>query len=267
MRQEKTFQWNSRDYAQHSSAQQEWAQELIARLNLSGNESILDIGCGDGKVTAQIAGELPRGTVVGIDSSENMISFAKEKYPESEFSNLVFEQMDATELDFENRFDLAFSNAALHWVKDHPAVLRGVKRALKPRGKILFQMGGEGNAAEIIRILQINLKKNEWQPYFTDFTFPYRFYSPVQYREWLRILGFIASRVEIIPKQMRHQNKTALVGWIRTTWLPYTRRIPAHLRDKFIEEIAETYLKYIAWKPGKQILVQMVRLEVEAQKK
>ena len=118
--------WNAEDYAKNSSAQLKWAQELIEKLALQGGESVLDIGCGDGKITSQLALAADNGNVVGIDQSEEMIRLASERFPSAKYPNLSFLCMDATGISLSRKFDVGFSNAALHWVKDHAKALRGV---------------------------------------------------------------------------------------------------------------------------------------------
>src|SRR5579863_3774829 len=111
---EKKFQsakWNAADYAANSVVQQAWARELIAKLHLRGDEHILDVGCGDGKVTAEISHAVPRGSVMGVDASAEMIAFAKKTFPAKEFPNLEFHVMDARQIQFARQFDLLFSNA------------------------------------------------------------------------------------------------------------------------------------------------------------
>ncbi len=125
------FQWNASDYAKNSSAQQAWARELITKLELNGKEALLDIGCGDGKVTAEIAQVLTEGTVIGVDSSKEMVQLAKQNFPPKSWPNLSFDQQDAQHLNFKEQFDVIFSNAALHWVLDHTPVLIGIYQALK----------------------------------------------------------------------------------------------------------------------------------------
>ncbi len=131
------YRWNAQDYAQNSQAQQQWAKELTAQLQLSGRETVLDLGCGDGKVTAEIATIVDRGTVVGIDNSAAMIELAQGRYPEQQHPNLSFRVMDAGSLSFTECFDVVFSNAVLHWVKHHQPVIGGLYRSLKSGGKIL----------------------------------------------------------------------------------------------------------------------------------
>lgn len=100
--------WNAADYAAHSSVQQAWARELMAKLALRGGEHLLDLGCGDGKVTAEIAQALPRGSATGVDASPQMIEFAKKTFPTRRFSNLEFHVMDARQISFPRSFDLVF---------------------------------------------------------------------------------------------------------------------------------------------------------------
>jgi trans-aconitate 2-methyltransferase len=138
---EEPTHWDPEDYARHSGAQLAWAEELIGKLLLRGAERVLDIGSGDGKVTALLAGKVPRGWVVGIDSSADMVATARLRFPPNLHGNIRFLLMDAASMDLEDRFDIAFSSATLHWVKDQSAVLRGVRRCLEPAGRILFQMG------------------------------------------------------------------------------------------------------------------------------
>ena len=99
--------WNAADYAANSTVQQTWARELIARLKLGGDEHILDVGCGDGKVTAEIARALPRGSVTGMDASPQMIEFAKKTFPASAFPNMRFRVMDARKIKFDRQFDFS----------------------------------------------------------------------------------------------------------------------------------------------------------------
>ncbi len=203
MKKPRKYTWNAEDYAKHSSTQHEWAKELIPKLRLSGNESLLDIGCGDGKISAMLATSLPDGCVVGIDNSEEMINLARRSFPQRDYPNLKFQVMDARALTFQNQFDRVFSNAALHWVINHRPVLEGVQRSLKSGGRLLFQMGGKGNAQDVLAILDELLIENRWRKFFENFTFPYGFYTPEEYEAWLRDVGLKPERVELIQKDMR----------------------------------------------------------------
>jgi trans-aconitate 2-methyltransferase len=259
-----SYQWNAIDYAKSSGIQQEWARELISKLSLKGNETLLDIGSGDGKVTAEIAMHLPKGSVIGIDSSQEMIKLAQNMYPADAFVNLRFQLMDANNLKFENKFDIVFSNATLHWIFDHRPVLNGINKCLKPGGKMLLQMGGRGNADEVMKVLKKLISKDEWNKYFCEFNFSYGFHDPDNYSKWLRGAGLNAKRVELIPKDAEHQGRSGLEAWIRTTWLPYTHQVPEEEREIFIKQLADGYLKDYPVDENGVVHVKMVRLEVEA---
>jgi trans-aconitate 2-methyltransferase len=264
MKEENIFVWDAKDYAKHSSTQQTWARELISKLNLNGHESVLDVGCGDGKITAEIVGYVPDGAVVGVDSSKEMIELAREGFTQDKYPNLSFQVTDARYLPFQERFDVVFSNAALHWIKDHRPVIAGIQKSLKPGGRILLQMGGKGNAESILSVLEEMMSENEWCQYFSDFAFSYGFYDPEEYTVWIREAGLNPIRVELIPKTMSYDKRDSLTGWVRTTWLPYTERVPDQRREEFITRLIDKYIeKYPLDREGK-IHINMMRLEVEA---
>ena len=258
-----TAQWNAHDYSRHSSEQQKWAHELIDKLNLSGTEHLLDVGCGDGKVTAAIARLLPRGRAVGVDVSPDMIAFARMHFP---IDNLSFMQMDASSLNFEGRFDVVFSNAAIHWITDHRPVLRGIARSLKPGGRVLLQMGGRGCASEMVAAMTEVTRRPEWSEFFQSFLFPYGFYSPDDYRQWMPEAGLTVERAELIEKDMTHSSIEAFAGWIRTTWMPWTHSVPESRRDSFIAQAVKYYLSQHPRDDQGRVHVKMVRLEVSAQR-
>ncbi|MDP1771414.1 MAG: methyltransferase domain-containing protein [Methylobacter sp.] len=261
-----TYSWNAKDYERNSLAQQKWARELIANLNLTGAEDILDLGCGDGKVSAEIASLVGDGSVVGVDNSRQMIELAKEKYPQNQRPNLSFQVMDASDLSFEGCFDMVFSNAVLHWVKNHKPVVEGLYKSLRVGGKILLRMGGKGDAEGILSVMNEVRAANKWAQYFTGFEFPFTFLGVDDYQVLLKEAGFSIIRVELIPKDMTHDGKSGLEGWIRTTWLPYTERIPKEMRDDFIEEVSANYLAKVPLGTDGNAHVAMVMIEVEAEK-
>jgi trans-aconitate 2-methyltransferase len=264
--QQKKYSWNAEDYAKNSSSQYKWAQELIPKLKLSGSEALLDIGCGDGKITAAVAKCLPQGHVVGIDNSEDMINLARHSFPQERYPNLSFQRMDARAITLQEKFDRAFSNAALHWIIDQQSVLHGVQQSLKDGGRLLFQMGGKGNAQDIISTLSPLLDSEPWRKFFSNFSFPYGFYGPEEYTTWLLEAKLKPERVELLQKDMKLQGKEGLAGWIRTTWLPYTEKAPPELRDKFIETIVNNYIAKYPLDTTGIAHIRMVRLEVEASK-
>jgi trans-aconitate 2-methyltransferase len=261
-----SYAWDAKDYAKNSANQYAWAQELIPKLKLKGDEALLDVGCGDGKITAEIAKALPHGRVVGVDSSSGMINLAQNTFPQKSNANLSFELMDARKLTFQEAFDVVFSNAALHWIVDQATVLQGVQRSLKVGGRLLFQMAGKGNAKDVLSLFDELLVESRWKRFFEGFSFPYAFLSTEEYRMLLANTGLTALRVELFPKDMKFTGGEGLAGWVRTTWLPFTERIPVERRDDFVWEIVNRYLERFPADSQGVVHLGMIRLEVEAQK-
>jgi trans-aconitate methyltransferase len=164
-----THEFDGNKYKKASAHQKEWGSNIISELNLKGTERVLDLGCGDGVLTSQIADLLPDGEAVGLDASKGMIDVAREK----ERGNLRFILKDIDDLDFIDEFDLVFSNAALHWVKDHHRLLRNVRRALHKDGAIRFNFAAEGNCAAFFKVVREVMTLDRFREYFSDFEWPW----------------------------------------------------------------------------------------------
>jgi len=304
----KNVNWNAADYAANSAVQQTWARELIARLNLRGDERVLDVGCGDGKVSAEIARAVPNGLVVGVDASAEMIAFARKQFPAKRNPNLTFRVCDARKInpgalfspsppskeekaglrrrsnsnsellapalsplgrgegDKTALFDVVFSNAALHWVDDHRAFLRGVASVLKAGGRLVVSCGGKRNAQDVFVALRPELRLKRWRRFFRRIPKPYFFHSPADYEKWLPQFGFKSLGVRLVPKDAVYAGRDKFVAWLRTTWLPYVQRVPENLREEFIAAVTDRYLAKHPPDPGDKVHVRMVRLEIEAER-
>src|SRR5262245_51153199 len=145
-----SFEFDAQYYQRASAHQQEWGLRLIAELNLQGHERILDVGSGDGSLTRQLAAGVPRGSVLGLDASAQMVEAARTK----EGPNLRFVRMDILDAEFREEFDVVFSSATLHWVKDHGRVLDVLYRAVRAGGVVRICFAGEGNCACLIAVLR-----------------------------------------------------------------------------------------------------------------
>jgi len=262
-----TQRWDPEVYAKSSTAQQRWAQELLSKISIRGNEKILDIGCGDGKITAEIAHLVLEGSVLGIDNSAEMIGFAQSKFPPVSWPNLTFQYGNASDLHFVAEFDLVLSFACLHSIRDHRPVLEGINKSLKQGGRTLMQFGGMGNAAEIIEGVDEIISEETWSGYFKGFKFPYGFFGPEEYLTWLDRAGLNALRVELVQKDMAQSGREGLASWFKTTWLPYIEKVPKDLRGDFIYEVVDRYVLVHPIDYDGIIHVGMVRLEVEAEKR
>jgi trans-aconitate methyltransferase len=258
--------WDAADYAANSVVQQTWARELIAKLNLRGDESILDVGCGDGKVTAELARASPDGLVVGTDASPQMIAFAKRTFPAKKNPNLKFQVMDARKIKFARQFDVIFSNAALHWVDDHEKVLRGAATVLKPGGRLVVSCGGKGNAQDVFVALRPEIRLKRWREFFKKMPTPYFFYAPDDYKKWLPKFGFKIEKLKLAPKHATYNGAEGFATWLRTTWIPYVQRVPENVREEFIAAVTQRYLAKHPPDADGKVHVKMVRLEIDAVK-
>ena len=192
-----------------------------------------------------------------------MLSLATKKFEDGNLPNLKFKKMDATSMVFNNEFDIIFSNAALHWVTNHQPVLQGIHDALKPSGKVLVQMGGKGNVAQVRESVEETIKEGQWIEYFVNFTFPYGFYAPEEYEPWLKQAGFKVDYIYLIPKDMVHEGREKFKGWFRTTWLPYINCVPSGKQEEFIETIIENHIENNPPNHKGKIINKMQRLEFQ----
>jgi len=143
-------EFDGQKHEKDSAHQQAWGERLVAELDLKGSERVLDLGCGDGRVTAQLAALVPDGEVVGIDASRGMLEVARGKTG----PNLSFRLLDIDDLDYEDASDVIFSNATLHWILDHPRFLLNMRRAFREDGVLRFNFGGEGNCVHLVRVVR-----------------------------------------------------------------------------------------------------------------
>lgn len=184
-------EFNGDEYKKASTHQKEWGNKIISELTLNGNERILDLGCGDGALTAQLAARVPRGSVLGIDASQNMIDSALQYT----MPNLAFQLKDINSLDYKEEFDLIFSNAALHWVKNHPALLSNSYKSLKKGGELRFNFAGDGNCSTFFKVVRAAMEIPQYRRYFLNFEWPW--YMPVcqEYETMVKKLPFVEARV------------------------------------------------------------------------
>lgn len=258
--------WDAAKYRKNSQNQYKWGVELAKKANIKAGESVLDVGCGDGKITAIIAKMAKGGKTVGADSSAKMLKMAKKMFPVSSNKNLRFIKKRAQNIDFKGEFDVVISNACMHWIKEQAKVLKRISAALIPGGRVFIQMGGNGNAGTMTKIVEAMTLQKDWKKYFKKPYFTYFFPSPAEYKMLLTQNGLKPVNVYLQPKVAKHKGVEGLFAWIETTWLPYTHKVPASMRDRFINEAVEKFIKATK-QVGKSIIkMSMMRLQVEAVK-
>lgn len=184
-------EWDATTYHRVSNPQFGWGRRVLDRVPLRGDETVVDAGCGSGRLTAELLARLPAGRVIAVDRSENMLRVAREHLGPRFGDRVSFLCRDLAALDLDEAADVVFSTATFHWVLDHPALFRAVFRALKPSGRLVAQCGGGPNlerlhdrAAELAATLP-------FAPFFADWTGPWEFADDVTTRDRLHAAGFV----------------------------------------------------------------------------
>jgi trans-aconitate methyltransferase len=220
-------QWNSSRYDKNARFVSDLGKPVLELLNPQPGERILDLACGDGVLTEKI---IARGAnVIGVDASSDMVAAARKRGMDARV-------VDAYQLDFHSEFDAVFSNAALHWMKRDPdAVIQGVRRALKPGGRFVAEMGGHGNVAAITVALCATLENRGVKDPVA--IMPWYYPSPDEYRERLNRAGFKTEYIELIPRPT--PLPTGIRGWLETFATPLTHSVPKESREDFLDEVTE----------------------------
>ena len=192
--------WQPDEYARHAGFVPAYGSALVDLLDPQQGERVLDLGCGDGSLTAEI---VARGaTVLGIDASPEMAAAARARGIDARVMNVA-------ELVFDNEFDAAFSNAVLHWVHAYDGVLAGVHRALKPRGRFVAELGGHGNCGAIVLALRVALGQHG-----CPVELPWYYPTAAEYRGHLERNGFIVDDITLFPRLT--PLPTGVGGWLDT---------------------------------------------------
>ncbi len=215
--------WNAEVYAANAAFVPNLGAGVLDWLAPQPGERILDLGCGDGQLTAKIAAA--GAQVVGVDASPDMVEGAIRRGIDARVGN-------AEDLTFNSEFDAVFSNAALHWVRNQDAMMAGVKRALKPGGRFVAEMGGLGNIAAIRTALVAVLGRHG----LTGIEEAENYYpAPQIYAARLSAHGFSVQRIELIPRPT--PLATGMAAWLTTFRKGVIDAVPEHLRARVIEEV------------------------------
>jgi 2-isopropylmalate synthase len=244
-------QWDAEEYVNHASFVTALAGDVIELLNPQSGERILDVGCGDGELTAALQ---DKGcSLVGIDASVSMVESTKRR-------GLEAYVVDGQELDFHNEFDAVFSNAALHWLLQPEKVIKGVYEGLKAKGRFVAEFGGDGNIAALLKAMQDVFNEHEE---FGQFKSPWFFPNTEEYKVLLEKEGFEVNIIELISRP------TPLTSGI-SKWLEiFAEGITAHLtmeQRKIFIGLVEDKLRPILYSEKEGWVADYVRLRFDATK-
>jgi trans-aconitate 2-methyltransferase len=243
-------EWDAEAYHRVSDTQADWGLEVLDRLPLRGDETVLDAGCGSGRVTYVLAERLPRGRVIAVDASVDMVRKAREVLPE----RCEVIQADLAELELERPVDAIFSNAVFHWVLDHDRLFARLHAALRPGGRLTAQCGGEGNVAALVRAAGELSREQPFAPHFEGWTKPWTFSSAESAAGRLERAGFTAVRCRLEPKTVTPADARAFL--LTVSLAVHLDRLPAELQDPFVDEMLERLPNPLA--------LDYVRLNIDA---
>lgn len=256
-------EWHAGDYHRQSGLQQAMAEEQLSRLTLTGREQVLDVGCGDGKITAAIAARLPQGAVLGIDPSRDMIAFASSRFGPSTHANLRFEVADARRLPYRDQFDLVVSFNALHWVPEQEAALGSIRAALKSEGRALLRQVPSGPRASLEDVIEEVRQRPRWAGSFHGFRQPYAHFTPEEYRVLAERAALQVARLNIEDKAWDFQTRPAFVAFCRATFVEWTQRLPESEWEAFITEVLDRYQTVAGASPHEAHTFKFYQMEVD----
>jgi trans-aconitate methyltransferase len=232
--------WDAHGYARRSALQRAMAAEVLAALELRGDERVLDVGCGDGRITAEVAARLPRGSAVGVDASPAMVAFAAAR-PEAARPNLRFLEADARRLPFADAFDLALSFNALHWVPEPADALLAIRRALRPNGRAALRLVPVSARESLEDVAESARRAPRWSPHLEGFAAPYRHLAPDAFAALAESCGFRVLRLQAEEKAWDFGSRDAFLAYLGITLVAWTHRLPEPDRPAFVADVLDRY--------------------------
>jgi trans-aconitate 2-methyltransferase len=252
-------EWNAEAYSQISELQRHMADEVLSLLEFRGAEHVLDVGCGNGRITVELARRVPQGSVVGVDASAQMIALAQQ--PSGNPVNLQFMQADARDLPFHQQFDFVVSLNALHWVPDQERALRSIHSTMKPGAKAHLRLVPRGPRESLEDVLEETRLSSRWAKYFQGFTDPYLHLSPEQYTTLAERCGFKVLDVHSGDKAWDFRSRAAFEAFGSVTFISWTERLPEAERPAFVSDVLDRYSK-LAERPEEENTFKFYQMDV-----
>lgn len=232
--------WSGRDYSRVSGLQRAVAAESLADLAVDGDEWVLDIGCGDGFLTREIATRLPRGYIVGVDASPRMVSTAATAGPGTA-AGPAFVRADARRLPFGAGFDMVVSFNALHWVPELGEALAGIAAVLRPGGRVLLQMVCAGTRPSIESTAMHVAASPRWAPYFAGFRTPFTHPEPAGFGELAHDCGLRVDSLTVRDRDWDFGSTEQFTAWCAVGGTSWTDRLPESDRAEFVDDMVTAY--------------------------
>jgi trans-aconitate 2-methyltransferase len=231
-------EWNATAYHAVSDPQFRWGLEVLGRVHFRGDETVLDAGCGTGRLTAKIAEQLPRGRVLACDLSENMVRGARDFLTPQFGDRVEVFAADMADLNLEAVADGILSTAAFHWVHDHKALFASLFRALKPGGLLVAQCGGRGNLSRLYARLEQLQEQSPFAEYFTNWKNATYFATPAETTERLSSAGFVDADAYITLAPTPFADADSFRTFITTVCVAkHLKELPAELHNAFLDPL------------------------------
>ena len=242
--------WDAGTYDRVSDPQFGWALEQLERLELAGEEVVLDAGCGSGRVTAELVTRVPRGRVYGVDVAPSMVEHARGALG----ATATVLCQDLLELELPEPVDVVFSNATFHWVHDHEALFASLHRVMRPGGRLLAQCGGRGNIDAFREIADAVAAEEPFALHFESWRRPWNYASAEQTAERLSSTGFVEVNTWLQPKRVEAER-----AFVETVCLV------RHL-DPLPDELRAPFVDRVLGRCGEPVVLDYVRLNMTARR-
>jgi trans-aconitate 2-methyltransferase len=242
--------WDGNSYDRISATMEALGLEVLERLDLAGDELVVDAGCGSGRITEALIERLPRGRVIALDESPSMVEAARRRLgPDADVR-----VMDLLELELAEPADAILSTATFHWIADHERLFERLRGALRPGGRLVAQCGGEGNIDVLRARAGTVLAREPYAAHFANWRPPWNYAGAEPTRERLLAAGFATADCWLMPaprepEQPREFLSTIVLG-------PHVQQLPEDLREPFMDDVLAEL--------GEPVVVDYVRLNIDA---
>jgi trans-aconitate 2-methyltransferase len=234
-------EWDANAYHQLADPQFAWGKRLLETLALRGDETVLDAGCGTGRLTRLLLERLPHGHLIALDVSQQMLQAARDNLEPDFRGRVEFVHGDLLAINLDRIVQVVFSTATFHWVSDHPRLFRNLARALEPGGILLAQMGGKGNLERLLSRAERVIAEPAYQPHFEGWNRPWHFADERATAQRLAEAGFRDVTVSLFPEPTAFADRETFRRFVVTVnFRSHLQQIPdPTLRDDFIDRMLE----------------------------